>query len=52
MRKITDAVVRVHIAKELWESSLLKPFFEDPTPGANVPMYFTADNCEFDEIAQ
>jgi len=44
-----DAVVRVYLRKEHWNSGVLWPFFEDPLPEENdLPIYFRAKNCGFD----
>jgi hypothetical protein len=51
MHVAKDAVIRVYLKKECWESGLLFPFFEDVLPEADVPIYFRAKSCEFDSGA-
>ena len=47
---IKNAVICVHIAKECWDSGVLRPFFEDVVPDVrDLPIYFRATNCAFDQ---
>jgi hypothetical protein len=48
--EIKNSMVRVHITRELWDCGVLWPFFEDAIPDVtNVPIYFRATNCAFDQ---
>jgi hypothetical protein len=49
--KVQDAIVRVYISRECWDSGMLRPFFEDVLPKDEVPIYFRVTNCDWDPEA-
>ena len=49
--KVKDAIVRVYISRECWDSGMLRPFFEDVLPREEVPIYFRVTNCDWNPEA-
>ena len=48
MQKLENAIVRVYLADGYWKMGVLYPYFEGPESDEHKPMFFRADNCDFD----
>jgi hypothetical protein len=55
MQEIKDAIIRVYIPPEYWETGVLWPYFEKEGTERDdecKPIFFRSDNCRFDETCR